>query len=131
MHDAYACQQVQIMYRCRQHMQGSTKAEAHMAKRHSSFQSQNVYLVQKRRPYTGNLNSETSGDSKNAFLHCGNVLDAYHLHNGQPASQVATCHKQHAARRAFLICSTCVALRLQTRTDHPSFDSSSIKSCRL
>ena len=30
-------------------------------------------LIQKRHPYTGNLNSETSGDSKNAFLHCGDV----------------------------------------------------------
>ena len=31
-------------------------------------------LIQKRHPYTGNLNSETSGDSKNASLHCGDVL---------------------------------------------------------
>ena len=30
--------------------------------------------IQKRHPYTGNVNSETSGDSKNAFLHCGDVL---------------------------------------------------------
>ncbi len=31
--------------------------------------------IQKRHSYTRNLNSETSGDSKNAFLHCGDVLD--------------------------------------------------------
>jgi len=31
--------------------------------------------IQKRHPYTGNLNSETSGDSKNAFLHCGDALN--------------------------------------------------------
>ncbi len=31
-------------------------------------------LTQKRYPYTGNLNPETSGDRKNAFLHCGDVL---------------------------------------------------------
>jgi len=32
----------------------------------------------KKRPfYSGNLNSETPGDNKNAFLHCGDVLDAY------------------------------------------------------
>ena len=31
-------------------------------------------LIQKRHPYTGTLNSETFGDSKNAFLHCGDVL---------------------------------------------------------
>jgi len=31
-------------------------------------------LIQKCHQYTGNLNSETSGDSKNAFLYCGGVL---------------------------------------------------------
>ena len=30
--------------------------------------------IQKRHSYTRNLNSETSGDSKNAFLHCGDGL---------------------------------------------------------
>ena len=30
-------------------------------------------LTQKRHPYTWNLNSKRSGDSKNAFLHCGDV----------------------------------------------------------
>ncbi len=30
-------------------------------------------LIQKRRPYTENLNSETPGDSKNTFLHWGDV----------------------------------------------------------
>ncbi len=30
--------------------------------------------IQKRHPYTGNLNRETSGDSINVFLHCGDVL---------------------------------------------------------
>ncbi len=30
-------------------------------------------LVQKRHPYTGNLNRETSEDSKNAFLQCGDA----------------------------------------------------------
>jgi len=30
-------------------------------------------LIQKRHSYTRNLNSETSGDSKNVFLHCGDV----------------------------------------------------------
>ncbi len=37
-----------------------------------SSQSQNVYLNSERHSYSGN--SETSGDSKNAFLHCGDVL---------------------------------------------------------
>ncbi len=31
-------------------------------------------LIQKRYPSTGNVNSETPGDSENAFLHC-DVLD--------------------------------------------------------
>ncbi len=30
--------------------------------------------IQKCHPYTGNLNREMSGDSRNVFLHCGNVL---------------------------------------------------------
>ncbi len=31
-------------------------------------------LIQKRHPYTGNLNPKTSRDRKNVFLHCGDVL---------------------------------------------------------
>ena len=31
-------------------------------------------LIQKRHPYTGNLNSETCGDSQKTCLHCGDVL---------------------------------------------------------
>ncbi len=38
------------------------------------FNPATFVAIQKRHPYTGNLNSETSGDSKNAFLHCGDVL---------------------------------------------------------
>jgi len=47
----------------------------------SSFPSRNVHfnsetpiLIQKRPFYSGNLNWETSGDSKNAFLHWGDIL---------------------------------------------------------
>jgi len=40
----------------------------------SFFQSRNVY-VNSEMAYTGNLNPETPGDSKNAFLHGGHVLD--------------------------------------------------------
>ncbi len=39
------------------------------------FNLKTSMLIQKCHPYTGNLNSETPGDSKNAFLHWGNVLD--------------------------------------------------------
>ncbi len=38
------------------------------------FNPETSILIQKRHPYTGNLNSETSGDSKNACLHWGDVL---------------------------------------------------------
>ena len=31
-------------------------------------------LIQKCHPYTGNLTGEMSGDSKDVFLHCGDVL---------------------------------------------------------
>ncbi len=37
------------------------------------FNPETSILIQKRYPYTGNLNSETPGESKNAFLHCGDV----------------------------------------------------------
>ncbi len=39
------------------------------------FSPETSILIQKRHPYAGNLNSETSGDSKNTFLHCGDVLE--------------------------------------------------------
>jgi len=38
------------------------------------FNPRKSILIQKCHPYTGNLNSETLGDSKNAFLHWGNAL---------------------------------------------------------
>jgi len=38
------------------------------------FSPKTSILIQKRHPHTGNLNSETPGDSKNTFLHCRDVL---------------------------------------------------------
>ncbi len=38
------------------------------------FNPETSILTQKRHPYTGNSNSDTSGDSKNACLRCGDVL---------------------------------------------------------
>ncbi len=38
------------------------------------FNPKTPILIQKRHPYTRNLNRETPGDSKNAFLHWGDVL---------------------------------------------------------
>ena len=48
----------------------------------SSYNAKMSMSIQKRHPYTGILNSETSGDSKNAFLHCGDVL-GIHLSVGR------------------------------------------------
>jgi len=41
---------------------------------YSFFESQNLCFNAERHPYTGNLSLETSGDSKNRFLHCGDVI---------------------------------------------------------
>ena len=38
------------------------------------FDPETYILIQNRHPYTGNPNSETSGDSNSAFLHPGDVL---------------------------------------------------------
>lgn len=38
------------------------------------FQSQNVYVFTETSIHSGNLNSETPGDSENVFLHWGYVL---------------------------------------------------------
>ena len=43
------------------------------------FKTETSILSQKRHPYTGNLNSGTSGDTKNAFLHCGDVSALYSI----------------------------------------------------
>jgi len=45
------------------------------------FSPKTSIFLQKRLPYSGNLNSETPGDSKNAFLYRGDVLE---LDDGQP-----------------------------------------------
>ena len=37
------------------------------------FNPETSILIQKRHPYTGNLNLETPGDSKDAFLYWGDV----------------------------------------------------------
>ncbi len=42
------------------------------------FDPKKFILVQKRHPYTGNLNSEMSGDSKYVFLRCGDVSASAH-----------------------------------------------------
>ncbi len=45
---------------------------------HCSLQSQNVYF-KFRNVIPTSLNSETCGDSQNAFLHCGDVLGSMHV----------------------------------------------------
>ncbi len=38
------------------------------------FNPKTSISIQTRHPYTGNLNSETSEDSQNAFLYCGDIF---------------------------------------------------------
>ncbi len=60
------------------------------------FNPETSIFIQKRHPYTGNLNSETPGDSKNAFLHCGDVLAAPQFVHGTSAADTLLqwCHAQ-------------------------------------
>lgn len=54
------------------------------------FNPETSILILKRRPYTGNLNTETSGDSKKAFQHCGDVLVQLNEHHKSTAAQFST-----------------------------------------
>ena len=52
-------------------------------------------LVQKRRPYAGNLNFEMPEDSTNAFLHWGDVLENFvlgqEIHQGK-STEILNCN---------------------------------------
>ncbi len=50
--------------------------QKHLVRAEALFNPETSILIQKCHPYNGNLNSETSGDSTSAFLHCGDVVDA-------------------------------------------------------
>ncbi len=50
-----------------------------MAARQTLFNPKTSIPSQKRHPCTGKLNSETSGDSKNAFPHCADVSCSYYV----------------------------------------------------
>ncbi len=45
------------------------------------FNPEMSILSHKRHPYTENLNSEMFGDSKDVFLHCGDVLALSRFHS--------------------------------------------------
>ena len=47
--------------------------EAEVSPANDTSCHRHLFLILKR-PYTGNVNREMSGDRKNAFLHCGDVL---------------------------------------------------------
>ncbi len=64
---------------CRSALPASAQAGPALILKHvvssvALFNPETSILIQKRHPYTVNLNSETSGDSKNAFLRCGDVF---------------------------------------------------------
>jgi len=52
------------------------------------FKSKRSITIQKHHLYTGNVNSEMSGDRINAFLHCGDVKVPLQLVNTRPCSIV-------------------------------------------
>ncbi len=43
-------------------------------RKYALFNPKRPVLIQKRHPYTGNLFREMSGDNRNVFLHCEDVL---------------------------------------------------------
>ncbi len=67
----------------------------------SSFQSRNnLFYFNNVIIYTGNLNRETSGDSENAFLHWGDVLDQQHAASARLAANECTAsHLEADSRR--------------------------------
>jgi len=63
-----------LMWQCSQSLtHGMTWLPSLLIMASALFNPETSISIQKRHPYTGNLNSETSGDSQNAFLHCGDV----------------------------------------------------------
>ncbi len=60
--------------------------------------------IQRRHPHTGNLNSETSGDSENAFLHC--VVAVRQEHSCARTRQTALLLRNNRAAGA--LCRRCV-----------------------
>ena len=52
----------------------SSEDGAPLQSRNVCFISETSILLQTHHAYTENLNSEMSGDSKSAFLHCGYIL---------------------------------------------------------
>ncbi len=54
------------------------------------FNPDTFILVQKCHPHTGNLNREPSGDSKSAFLHCGDGSDCESITAAMPTANVST-----------------------------------------
>ena len=51
----------------------ASQSKVYLIDKVALFNPESSSCIRKRHPYTGNLNSETSEDSKNAFLYCGDV----------------------------------------------------------
>lgn len=69
---------------------------AHVAMRVGGGDWYKLFSIPKRHPDTGTLNSETSWDSKNTFLHCADVLDIGGSTN--PGNVVEACKHQFCHR---------------------------------
>ena len=84
-------------------------------------------LIQKRHPYPGNLNTETSGDSKSAILHCGDVFGVSGLET-MPLLARLCCRKKpknsKTQKNSMLTwaCRYVEALRPKSFTEHDLMD---------
>ena len=52
----------------------NSEAAAAQGNQRALFNPKTPILVQKRRPYTGNLTTKTTWDNLNASVHCGDVI---------------------------------------------------------
>ncbi len=68
--EAFQAQNTRNQYYC----EVSSRGAATLIFLQALLNPETSILIQKRHSHTRNLNSETPGDSKNAFLHCGDVL---------------------------------------------------------
>ena len=87
----------------------------------SFFRSRNVCFIQKRHPYTGTLNSETSGDSNILFPHRGDILAFFCLVLQGPSVQSDSLDPKLCWETLPLEATQCLGVVLKTITDHSCY----------
>ena len=88
----------------------------HCSDQAALFNPKTSVLTQKHHLYTGHLNRETSGDSKNTFLHCGDVLALM-----PAACSCASLQETLGWARKHLMCARVVAALLCCHPSRPRF----------